>query len=119
MRRNPFMTSVAAARLLGSATGLSCRECGESYEIGPLYACGECFGPLEVSYDYPPITRELIEAGPHNIWRYASLLPVPAHVAATRNLEPGWTKLVKADNLARELGMRNLWVKDDSGNPTH
>ncbi|HEY3604871.1 MAG TPA: threonine synthase [Sporichthyaceae bacterium] len=113
------MTSVAAARLLGSAVGLSCRECGQTYDIGPLYACGECFGPLEVAYEFPTVTRATIEAGPNNIWRYANLLPVPAHVASTRNLEPGWTKLVKAENLARELGMRNLWVKDDSGNPTH
>jgi threonine synthase len=113
------MTSVTATRLLGSATGLSCRECGQSYGIGPLYACGECFGPLEVAYEFPEISRATIEAGPNNIWRYADLLPVPTHVASTRNLEPGWTKLVKAENLARELGMRNLWVKDDSGNPTH
>jgi threonine synthase len=115
------MTSASAtrARLLGSATHLSCRECGETYDIGPLYACGECFGPLEVSYEFPAVTRESIAAGPHNIWRYADLLPVPPHVASTPNMEPGCTKLVKADNLARELGMRALWVKDDSGNPTH
>jgi threonine synthase len=104
---------------LGSATHLSCRECGETYPIGPLYACGECFGPLEVAYDFGSVTRESITAGPRNIWRYAQLLPVPAHVVATPNMEPGFTKLVKADNLARELGMRCLWVKDDSGNPTH
>jgi threonine synthase len=114
------MTSAPpAARLLGSATGLSCRECGTSYEIGPLYACGECFGPLEVAYDFPTITRATIEAGPNNIWRYKDLLPVPAHVTETKSLDPGWTKLVRADNLAAELGMRRLWVKDDSGNPTH
>ena len=114
------MTSAPpAARLLGSATGLSCRECGTAYEIGPLYACGECFGPLEVAYDFPTITRATIEAGPNNIWRYKDLLPVPAHVASTKSLDPGWTKLVNAENLAAELGMRKLWVKDDSGNPTH
>jgi len=114
------MTSApAAARLLGSATGLSCRECGSQYEIGPFYACSECFGPLEVSYEFPTITRETIQAGPQNIWRYQDLLPVPSHVRETRNLEPGCTKLVRADNLAAELGMRRLWVKDDSGNPTH
>jgi threonine synthase len=114
------MTSApVTGRLLGSATGLSCRECGAAYEIGPLYACGECFGPLEVAYDFPALTREQIQSGPNNIWRYKDLLPVPAHVASTRNLEPGMTKLIKADNLAAELGMRSLWVKDDSGNPTH
>jgi threonine synthase len=78
-----------------------------------------CFGPLEVAYDYAGVTRESIEAGPHNIWRYKQLLPVPSNVASIPNLEPGMTKLVRADNLARELGMRRLWVKDDSGNPTH
>ncbi len=114
------MTSAPPApRLLGSATGLSCRECGSAYEIGPLYACGECFGPLEVAYDFPTITRATIEAGPTNIWRYKDLLPVPSHVAETKTLNPGWTKLIRADNLAAELGMKRLWVKDDSGNPTH
>jgi len=115
------MTSAptAATRLLGSAVGLSCRECGAGYEIGPIYACGDCFGPLEVAYEFGAISRESIAAGPRNIWRYAALLPVPPHVASTPNLEPGWTKLVRADNLARELGMRALWIKDDSGNPTH
>jgi threonine synthase len=112
-------TTTATGNLLGSAVGLSCRECGESYEIGPLYACGECFGPLEVAYEFGEITRSSVEAGPRNIWRYKDLLPVPGHVESTRNLEPGWTKLVRADNLARELGMRRLWIKDDTGNPTH
>ena len=81
------MTSAPpAARLLGSATGLSCRECGSQYEIGPFYACSACFGPLEVSYEFPAITRESIQAGPQNIWRYQDLLPVPTHVRETKNL---------------------------------
>jgi threonine synthase len=79
----------------------------------------ECFGPLEVGYDLPPLTTAAIEAGPPNIWRYASLLPVPPDVAASPNTEPGWTRLVCADHLARELGMATLWVKDERGNPTH
>jgi threonine synthase len=104
---------------LGPARDLVCRECGTRSPLGPHYACPECFGPLEVGYDLAGVTRESIESGPRNIWRYRGLLPVPGDVAATPNLEPGWTKLVRADNLARELGMRRLWVKDDSGNPTH
>jgi threonine synthase len=107
---------------LGSATHLACRECGSTTPLGPFYACGECFGPLEVAYDYAsgsPITRESIESGPQNIWRYQQLLPVPSYVRETRNLEPGCTPLVPATQLARELGMRALWVKDDSANPTH
>ena len=97
----------------GYATGLSCRECGKVYELGPHYACEECFGPLEVCYDYPALTRSDIEAGPPNMWRYASLLPVPPDIASRPTTEPGYTKLIRADNLAHALGMRRLWIKDD------
>lgn len=107
---------------LGPAVALSCRECGNRVELGPFYACTECFGPLEVAYEFAlrgDALRQQIEAGPSNIWRYAPLLPVPGNVAETRNMNPGNTKLVRADNLARVLGIKSLWVKDDSGNPTH
>jgi threonine synthase len=103
----------------GNATHLVCRECGATSELGPFYACTECFGPLEVGYDLPTVTREQIEAGPKNIWRYQPLLPVPADIGSSPNTEPGFTRLIKANNLGRELGIKNLWVKDDSGNPTH
>jgi threonine synthase len=103
----------------GNANALTCRECGASFELGGQHACSECFGPLEVSYHLPPISRATIEAGPRNIWRYASLLPVPPDIAATRTTEPGRTPLVRADRLARSLGMRRLWVKDERANPTH
>ncbi|WP_405071189.1 threonine synthase [Kribbella sp. NBC_01510] len=103
----------------GNGTHLSCRACGAKSPLGPFYACMECFGPLEVGYEYPTITRAQIEAGPKNIWRYQPLLPVPVDVASFPNTEPGYTRLVDAQNLARELGLRKLWVKDDSGNPTH
>ena len=103
----------------GNATGLSCRECGATYELGAAYACAECFGPLEVSYDFTGLRRVGIESGPRNIWRYAPLLPVPAEAPESPNLNPGWTPLHSADRLAAELGMRKLWIKDDSGNPTH
>ncbi len=104
---------------LGSAVGLSCRECSASYELGAAYACIECFGPLEVAYEFPALTRADIESGPASLWRYKDLLPVRPQAATEPNLAPGWTRLHKADNLAAELGMRSLWVKDDSGNPTH
>ncbi len=104
---------------LGNAARLSCRECGSGYELGPLYACADCFGPLEVHYDFPRLTRGEIESGPQNIWRYAPLLPVPPDIASRPTTEPGWTRLIRADSLARELGMRRLWIKDDRGNPTH
>src|SRR5450755_1282161 len=103
----------------GYATGLSCRECGKVYELGPHYACEECFGPLEVRYDYPRLTRSDIEAGPPNMWRYAPLLPVPPDIVGRPTTEPGFTRLIRADNLAHALGMRRLWIKDDRGNPTH
>ena len=103
----------------GHATGLSCRECGTKVDLGPFYACPECFGPLEVAYDFPTVTREEIEAGPRNIWRYKALLPVPEDIESSPNTEPGFTRLLEARNLADELGIARLWVKDDSTNPTN
>ncbi|MFN8126483.1 MAG: threonine synthase [Candidatus Nanopelagicales bacterium] len=115
----PADGAVSAADF-GNATGLVCRECGASYDLGAAYACVECFGPLEVAYDLSGITRESIEAGPANLWRYSAFLPVASYAGDEPNLNPGLTKLVRADNLAAALGMTApLWVKDDSGNPTH
>jgi threonine synthase len=110
---------IPVASRFGFATHLSCRECGHTCALGSQHACDQCFGPLEVAYDLPPISRGSIESGPLSIWRYASLLPVPADVASRPNLEPGWTRLIRADQLARTLGMRELWIKDERGNPTH
>ena len=104
----------------GPASGLVCRECGAQYQLGAAYACIECFGPLEIAYEFVDVTRERIQAGPQSIWRYAPLLPVASYAGDELNLNPGMTHLVRADNLARALGMTGtLWVKDDSGNPTH
>ena len=104
----------------GPATHLTCRECGAKYDLGAAYACVECFGPLEVAYNFTGVTRASIEAGPESIWRYSGLLPVAAYAKDEPNLAPGRTKLVRADNLAAYLGMTApLWIKDDSGNPTH
>lgn len=107
------------AGAFGNANHLICRECGATAPLGPFYACTECFGPLEVGYEFPTITREQIEAGPRSIWRYAPLLPVPADIVSFRSTDPGFTRLVDARNLADDLGLKQLWVKDDSGNPTH
>jgi threonine synthase len=115
----PSTTSGTRAGAFGNATSLSCRECGHLVDLGPHYACPECFGPLEVAYDFPRVTREEIEAGPRNIWRYKALLPVPADIERSPNTEPGFTRLLRADHLAAELGLRRLWVKDDSTNPTN
>lgn len=104
---------------LGSAHALKCRECGALYPLDASYACFECFGPLEVAYQPRSITREQIEAGPLSMWRYEGLLPVVPGAGHRPGLQPGFTKLVRADNLAAALGAKAVWVKDDSGNPTH
>jgi threonine synthase len=112
-------TSATPLPKFGYASHLACRECGHTGELGAQYACAECFGPLEVRYDFPALSRAAVEAGPPNIWRYASLLPVRPDVAARPNTEPGGTRLIRADRLAAALGLRALWVKDERGNPTH
>src|SRR5215469_3932067 len=112
-------TSASTPTRFGFASHLFCRECGAAFELGASHACAECFGPLEVGYELPSLTRAGIEAGPASIWRYASLLPVPADVATSRGTDPGWTRLARADLLAAELGMNALWLKDERGNPTH
>ncbi|MEN3271135.1 threonine synthase [Pseudonocardia sp.] len=104
---------------LGPARALSCRECSHQIPLAAEFACPQCFGPLEVAYDFGTVTRESIEAGPKSIWRYQQLLPVPSTVREHANTEPGLTRLIKADRLGAALGLRNLWVKDDTGNPTH
>ncbi|HEV8560545.1 MAG TPA: threonine synthase [Actinophytocola sp.] len=104
---------------LGPARALSCRECGHRILLAAEFACAECFGPLEVAYDFGTVTRADIESGPRSIWRYRRLLPVPSDVDTYPNTQPGLTRLVKADRLAAALGVRSLWVKDDTGNPTH
>ena len=112
-------TTTATSFDLGSARALACRECGHEIPLAPEFACPQCFGPLEVAYDFPEVTRASIEAGPKSIWRYRQLLPVPSDVTRHPNTEPGLTRLIKADRLAAALGVRSLWVKDDTGNPTH
>jgi threonine synthase len=101
-------------------SGLRCRECGRDYPAEALHVCDYCFGPLEVSYDYErvraTITRERIAAGPRTIWRYADLLPVED--ATPVDLGAGYTPLIRADRLAAELGLGELWIKDDTANPT-
>ncbi len=104
---------------LGSAYALKCRECGATTELDASYACYECFGPLEVAYHPATLSRADIEAGPPSMWRYEALLPVVPGAGSRPGLQPGFTKLVRADNLAAALGVKSLWVKDDSGNPTH
>jgi threonine synthase len=100
--------------------GLSCRECARSYPAEALHVCEWCFGPLEVSYDLEAlravVTRERIAAGPRNLWRYADFLPV--ETKSPPGLGAGFTPLIKADRLAAELGLGELYLKDDTRNPT-
>jgi len=116
------VTLTADAPTSSAADSLRCRNCGARFPLGPQHACFECFGPLEIGYDHDALavlTRAGIEAGPHSIWRYAGLLPVGQDPAGRVTLNPGMTPLIRADRLAEELGMRELWVKDDSAHPTH
>jgi threonine synthase len=100
--------------------GLRCRECGRPYPAEALHVCEWCFGPLEVVYDYDAIafsmSRERVAAGPRTIWRYSDLLPANASDAV--DLGAGFTPLLRADRLGAELGLRELWVKNDTVNPT-
>lgn len=116
---------------------LKCRECGSEYPLEALYVCERCFGPLEVTYDHSNLLgddgapdvdglRRRIQAGPQNIWRYADFLPLvggppgPSGRLASRvGLPAGCTPLIKADRLAKRLGLREVWVKNDAANPTH
>jgi threonine synthase len=96
--------------------GLTCRECGANYPHGPVHVCEQCFGPLEVAYDYDAIravlTREVIASRPPTMWRYAELLPVDR--VPDRALPVGFTPMLRADRLARALGVREVWVKNDA-----
>jgi threonine synthase len=102
------------------ARSLRCRECKREYPLDPIHVCEFCFGPLEVDYDYDAIrrdiSRETIERGPASLWRYAPLLPVDAEYRI--DLQAGYTPLLRADNLARKLGLRELYLKNDCVNPT-
>lgn len=102
-------------------TGLRCRNCGRRYPAEALSICEDCFGPLEAEYDYEvikdSISREKIEERPPTLWRYRELLPV-ASGSCIVDLHAGFTPLHRADNLAEELGVRELYIKNDSVNPT-
>jgi len=113
-------------------THLACRECGASYDLTAQYVCTTCFGPLEAKYDYaalagsPDDLRRRIQVGPQNIWRYADFLPLvngqpgpSARQLSRVGLPAGCTPLVRADRLAEQLGLREVWVKNDAHNPTH
>jgi threonine synthase len=97
---------------------LKCKECGAEYELKAMHVCELCFGPLEVAYDYDAlrrqVTRESIQAGPNSIWRYRAFLPVASENPI--DVGTGMTPLVQANRLARRLGLKKLYIKNDAVN---
>lgn len=102
------------------ATNLRCRECQREYPLKATHVCEFCFGPVEVTYDYDAlrknVTRKSIEAGPPSLWRYRDFLPCDADAAI--DIGAGYTPLIKAKNLGKVLGLPNLYLKNDTVNPT-
>ena len=104
-----------------SVQALQCKECAQTYPLDARYVCEQCFGPLEVAYDHsgldPASTRRRIQAGPQSIWRYADFLPFES--PPQPGLPVGLTPLQAAPRLAERLGLGELWIKNDTANPTH
>src|SRR5580693_7639871 len=97
---------------------LRCKECHTTYPLDARYVCEQCFGPLEVAYadrtgpaSDPEALKRRIQAGPHSLWRYGDFLPV--QTAPQGVLQAGWTPLFRADRLAAELGLEEVWIKND------
>jgi threonine synthase len=106
---------------MSTLEGLRCRECGTDYPLEAQYVCEQCFGPLEVAYDFSRLdadsAKRKIQAGPAGIWRYSDFLPFAERPKDP--LQPGTTPLVRADRLAERLGLGEVWIKNDAANPTH
>ncbi|HEV7771247.1 MAG TPA: threonine synthase [Solirubrobacterales bacterium] len=105
-----------------SIESLKCKECATAYDFGARYFCENCFGPLEVTYDFSGLdateAKRRIQAGSQGIWRYADFLPFEGRPQDP--LEPGLTPLLRADRLAERIGLdAELWIKNDAANPTH
>ena len=105
-----------------SVESLKCKECGTAYGLDASYVCENCFGPLEVAYDFSGLevnsVKRRIQAGSQGIWRYADFLPFAGRPGDP--LEPGLTPLLRADRLAERLELEaEIWVKNDAANPTH
>src|ERR671924_301031 len=100
---------------------LQCKECDSTYPLDARYVCERCFGPLEVAYDYsgidPAEAKRKIQAGPQTLWRYADFLPFAGQPPA--GLPVGLTPLQRAPRLAEALGVGEVFVKNDTANPTH
>ncbi|MYC30268.1 MAG: threonine synthase [Chloroflexi bacterium] len=116
----PYPRQEVTAKL-AFVSGLRCRECGREYPGEALNVCDFCFGPLEVVYDYATISEvvshDRISAGPLSIWRYHDLLPASGDDPV--DIMAGFTPLLKARNLGKRLGLNNLYIKNDSVNPSY
>ncbi len=106
---------------MANILSLRCRECSREYPVEPLNVCEFCFGPLEVVYDYDAIkkstSRKKIAAGPRSMWRYADFLPVDYNPIV--DINAGFTPLIRSRNLAKVLGLNELYIKNDSVNPSY
>jgi threonine synthase len=113
---------VVSASAASAPAALQCRICGQQYPVEALTICEECFGPLEPAYDLQSVDGEVFkkqaEAGPTSLWRYETLLPGGPGIERV-DLGAGFTPLRRADNLAAALGLNDLWIKDDSVNPSN
>lgn len=105
---------------LGQVEALRCRECGKEYPPKKIYVCEDCFAPLEVTYDYESLhlERGTFRERPRDLWRYLELLPI-ADRSKVIDLGAGYTPLHKADRLGKIIGLKNLYIKDDTVNPTY
>ncbi len=105
---------------MGYARALRCRKCGQEYPLQPLNMCDFCLSPVEVVYDYKAmaqgLNRENLTRGPFSMWRYRDLLPTESSEV---DIGTGFTPLVKADKLGQELGLDQLYIKNDCLNPTY
>ncbi len=102
------------------ARALRCRKCGQEYPLEPRNMCDFCLSPVEVSYDYKAmaksVTRDKLKEGPLSIWRYRDMMPTNGDEV---DIGTGYTPLIKADNLGGELGLNQLYIKNDCLNPTY
>ena len=104
-----------------NVVALRCKECSREYPIGAFNVCDFCFGPLEVVYDLNAIadiaSRERIMSGPNSLWRYADFLPTEYNPLV--DINAGFTPLIRSHGLAKHLGLEELWIKNDSVNPSY
>jgi len=98
-------------------TFLQCRECKKEYDSTFKYICDECFGPLDVHYHFPSITKDVFASREQTYWRYFELLPI-IDKSNIVSINAGMTPLVRAEKLGKKIGLNNLYIKNDSVNPT-